>query len=98
MKRFSEMNITTEIKGFVGDKIKINKLLNKKISVHAFKLGGSKYEGKGDCLTLQISLAGTKHIVFTGSTVLKDQVQQVAQEDFPFEATIVEENERFMFT
>jgi hypothetical protein len=98
MPKFSELNITVQQKGFIGDKIKINKLLNKQIYVHAFKMGDSKYEGKGDCLTLQISLNGTMHVIFTSSTVLKDQVQQVKPADFPFETIIIEENERYLFT
>jgi hypothetical protein len=98
MKRFNELGITAQPKGFTGDKIKINKILNREIHVHAFKIEESKFAGKGERLTLQISMAGTMHVVFTGSTILKDQVQQVQSDHFPFVTTIVEENERFMFT
>ena len=96
MKSFKDFGIKTEDKGFVGDKIKINKILNREIAVLAYKIGDSKYNGK--CLHLQIQLGDTKHVVFTGSKNLMESIVMVSKDDFPFKTTIVEENERFEFT
>jgi hypothetical protein len=96
MKRFSDMGIAPELKGFVGDKIKLERILNREIIVHAFKIEESKF--KGSCLHMQIELKGEKHVVFTGSTVLMNIIKQVPAADFPFTATIIKTNDYFEFT
>ncbi|HLO37369.1 MAG TPA: hypothetical protein VK173_02655 [Lacibacter sp.] len=98
MKRFNELGIAPQMKGFTGDKIKINKVLNREVTVHDFKIEDSKFKDKGKCLYLQISMNGNMHVVFTGSNVLMDTIQQVQKDHFPFVTTIIEENERFIFT
>lgn len=96
MKKFSELGIMTESKGFVGDKIKAKKILNKTITVHSWEIKPSKYTG--DCLYLQIELDGTKHVVFSSSKVLMDTIKKIPATDFPFETTIIENNERHEFS
>lgn len=98
MKRFNEFNIKPTSNFLMGEKINIKKILNREITVHEFKVAESKYgEGK-KCLHLQISLNGTKHVVFIGSKNLIETIQQVSTSDFPFITTIVVENERPEFT
>jgi hypothetical protein len=65
-----------------------------------FKVEDSKFEkkGSGKCLTLQIEHNNSKHIVFTGSAGLINQIEQVPKDKFPFKATIIRENEMFQFT
>lgn len=92
MQTFSDFNITTTHAGFTGDKIKIKKVINRKITVHAYQIKKSNYDGKGDCLYLQIELEGTKHLLFSGSKVLMEQIQKVPAGGFPFVATIIEED------
>lgn len=84
----------------VGDKIKIAKVLNREITVHDFRLEDSKFDKNksGKCLHLQISITGEKHVVFTGSDVLIDLIQQVPKSEFPFTTIIVKEGEHFEFT
>jgi hypothetical protein len=101
MKKFSQFKIEVTSKCFVGDKIKMAKILNREIIVHDFKLGDSKIfldRGTGKCLQLQISVNEEKHILFTSSIGLIEAIQQVPADDFPFTATIIEENDRFKFT
>lgn len=100
MKKFNEFNITQESKSFTGDKIKMSKILNKEIVVCDFKIVESKYaeKGNGKCMHLQIEINGNKHVVFTGAVSLAEAIQQVPKDGFPFCTTIVEENERFLFT
>jgi len=96
MKNFKDFGIKTSVSRFTGDKIKIKKILNGQIVVHDFSVEDSKFDGK--CLYLQISVDGTNHILFTGSKVLIDMIQHVPKTDFPFNTTIVQEDERLMFT
>lgn len=99
MKKFSQFGIKPTEQGFTGDKIKINRILNKEITVKAYKIVPSKFQDKGNgkCLYLQILNGGTENVVFTGSTVLMEQIEMVNKQDFPFKATIVNNNDRFEF-
>lgn len=100
MTDFKDLGIKPNIKNFVGDKIKMSRILNKPIKLIDFKEDVSKYpeKGNGKCLHLQIEVDGTMHIVFTGSTVLMDMIKQVPKEKFPVNTTIIEENESYQFT
>lgn len=98
MKQFKDFGIKVAEQSFIGDKIKIDRILNREIVVHDFKIEPSKYEGKGKCLYMQIELSGNKHVVFTGAGQLMEVIQKVEREDFPFQATIIKENDRFKFT
>lgn len=99
MNCFKDFGITVTSKGFEGDKIKIDRILNKEIIVQDFKIEKSKFEkGNGKCLYLQIVVDGAKRVVFTSSSSLMEMIQQVPQSSFPFKTTIVRENERFQFT
>lgn len=96
MKKFSELNVKQVPTGMVGDKIKVDRILNKKISVHNYKIVDSKFKGK--CLHLQIQIGDNKHVVFTSAKTLQDAMLQIEPQDFPFETTIVKEDERLFFT
>ena len=101
MKSFSQFNIQAPSKGFEGDKIKMSRILNREIVVHDFKIEDSKVfkeKGSGKCLQLQISFNNEKYVIFTGSSGLIEVIQQVPENGFPFTATIIKENERFIFT
>lgn len=96
MKTFKDLNIQVEVHHFTGDKIKISKVLNREITVFAYKIEDSKFTDK--CLHLQIEMNGTKHVLFTGSTYLMIAIQKTVPGDFPFKTTIVENDERYEFT
>lgn len=97
MKNFKDLGITVERKGFVGDKIKISKVLNREIVVYDFKIEPSKHTERR--LDLQISVDNTKHVIFTGSKFLIEMIQQVPKTAFPFRTTIKEDdNEAYYFT
>lgn len=100
MNAFKDFQITSSRAAFTGDKIKIDRILNREIVVLAFKVEESKFEkkGSGKCLTLQIEHNNSKHVVFTGSICLIAQIEQVPKDKFPFRTTIVRENEMFQFT
>jgi len=71
---------------FDGDKIHINDVINMEINIIAYRVADSKYTDR-KCLTLQIEFENNKHIIFTGSTVLIDQLEKY-KEQLPFITTI----------
>lgn len=99
MKSFKDFGIKDQTQGLIGDKIKIDRVLNKSIIVHGYQVKGSKYEkGSGQCLHLQIEVDGGKRVIFTGSVSLINTINQIPLEGFPFQTVITKENERFQFT
>ncbi len=103
MTRFSDLNIKISIKNFEGDKIRIERIFNRQITVHDFKIEDSKvssYKEKGitKFLTLQISIKGEKYILFTASMGLIEEIQKVPKDKFPFETIIVNDNKIYEFT
>ena len=96
-KKFSDLGIKVEIDSLLGEKIKIAKVIGKEIIIKDFKVRASKFEKCKDCLTIQIEIGGEDKVIFTGSGVLKKQIEQVKKEDFPFIATILVINETYQF-
>jgi len=99
MKQFKDFGIKARVKSFVGEKIKIQNILDKPIIIHAYKIARSKFEklGKEDCLHVQIEFSGEKRVFFCGSLTLIDILKQVPEESFPFEATLTKKDERLIF-
>ena len=100
MNSFAEFNIKLNNKSFEGEKIKINKVLNKEIIVFDFNISDSKVykeKGTGKCLKLQIEYNNEKRIIFTSSCGLIEMIEQVPKDGFPFTTKIIQENERFIF-
>lgn len=100
MIKFSELGIKTSTASMEGEKINIHKLLNREIKVLNYKIEPSKFKDKGfdKCLHLQIEVGNEKRVVFTGSRILLEAIEQVPKDKFPFSTTIVMDNERYMFT
>lgn len=99
MKKFSDFGIKIESSGFSGDKIKMDKVLNRSIVVHDYKVADSKFKEKHPkCLYLQISMNGIKFILFSGSKILIETIEKVPKEGFPFSTVIIKENEHFEFS
>lgn len=99
MKQFKDFGIKPALRSLTGDKIKMERILNREITVYDYRIEDSKFnKNNSKCLYMQIGIGDTKHVVFTGSTVLLELIQQVPKSEFPFTTTIVKENERFEFT
>ncbi|MFN7703471.1 MAG: hypothetical protein ACK5OS_02525 [Chryseotalea sp.] len=98
MKNFSEFNIKPKVNQFVGEKIQVQKLFNLSIQVLDYKVEPSKHKKGTELLTLQIIKGNEKRIVFTGSTVLIDQIKRVPQDGFPFTTIIRGDNDYYEFT
>ncbi len=98
MNRFKDFGIKPELKNFTGDKIPIKRVFNTPIKVLDFKIENSKHKENTKCLTLQIEYKEENRIIFTGSTVLIQQIESVPKDKFPFITTIINDNEYFEFT
>lgn len=99
MKSFADLNIKTKRKILIGDKVKILDILNEEIIVQDYKIETSKY-GKnksGKCLYLQIVHEYKNKVIFTGSDILIELMEQVKDEDLPFKTKIIKESEYYIF-
>lgn len=99
-KKFSDLGIKSVTTKFVGEKIRLAKVLNTEITVHAFRIEPSKYPDKGssNCLWLQISVDGKKYVAFSIAKLLMETIQKVPINDFPFTTKIINDNEVYEFT
>jgi hypothetical protein len=95
IKRFSDF--ADEPRLLDGDKTKINNILNKEICVTGYKVRDSKHKSGTKCLTLQFEIDSKKYIVFTGSTVLIDQVEKY-KDKIPFLAVIKQVDRFYSFS
>lgn len=101
IKRFSDLAIPpiedkTQLE---GAKIEINTLFGREIIVHSYTVHKSKYPLKEhpgvfpDCLYMQISLNGSKRVLFSISSYLHEQLKRATlQNGFPFSAKIVKKD------
>ncbi len=97
MNEFKSFDIKAPVNGMTGDKISIDRILNKEIIVEKYETKPSKYgEGK-DCLYLQIQLNSEQRVVFVGSATLMQMIKQVPTDKFPFKTTIVKQDKRLEF-
>ncbi|NCB43802.1 MAG: RNA-dependent DNA polymerase [Clostridia bacterium] len=100
MRKFSEIRKTPG--KLDGDKIHIDKILDKTIRITGYEITESKY--KGECLTLQFMIEEDvnkedgstekewmKYICFTGSEALINVFKETNAEDYPVEAKIVKQ-------
>lgn len=89
-----------EHKTLTGDKVAIESILNKRILVLAFEVRDSKYQSKGtkNCTKVQFKEAGgDEHVFFTGSEVLKDQLETY-RDQLPFWATVEKVTNYYTFS
>lgn len=72
-----------------GDKVKLDAIVNREITVIGYAIKRSRYDknNSGKFLTLQLELDGERRILFTGSDVLIEQLEQYGDQ-VPFLATI----------
>lgn len=99
MRNFQELGIEESPKGFIGNKIEVDDLLNKSIIVHRFEIRPSKYDkGTGKCLYMQIEVDEKNRVVFTGSRRLMETIQKINESDFPFKTTIIKKDKSFLFS
>lgn len=101
MHQFKDFNIQTTSKKFVGEKIRICKLLNQEIVVLDHKIVPAKHfcDKADKCLHLQISIKEEKRVLFTAAKGLIEAIEQIPETGFPFITTIIKsESDRYEFS
>jgi hypothetical protein len=99
MNNFKDFNIEIKEVSFIGEKIKINKLFNREITIIDYQISPSNKKENSNCLKMQIEYQGVKRVIFTGSSVLMEQIKQVPKDNFPFTTEIIMgDNDRYEFT
>lgn len=99
-KKFSELGIKVEHKKYVGEKIRLAKVLNTEITIYSYEIKPSKYPKKENdlCLYLQISVGDKKYVAFSIAKLLMDTIQKIPKEAFPFTTIIRNDNDIYEFT
>jgi hypothetical protein len=87
MQRFADFADDPEI--LDGPKVRIDDVLNQELVVTGYSVKDSKFSKNksGKYLTLQVKFDDEKHVLFTGSDVLIDQMAKYGDR-VPFVATI----------
>lgn len=71
IKKFSQLGIRLINNGFEGEKIKIERVLNREVIIHDFKIEPSKFPDKNEkCLHMQISVDNQKRVIFCTGVAL----------------------------
>jgi len=84
--RFSDF--AEEAKPFAGEKKRIDDILNQEVLIIDFKVKESKQRPNSSYVTIQFKQNGENYIIFTGSTVIIDQLNKY-KDNLPFYATFV---------
>lgn len=97
MKKFADF--AQEEVALDGDKMRLDDVVNQPIMITGFKIRSSRFSKNksGQYLNLQFEQNGERHVCFTGSDVLIDQLNKYGNE-IPFEATIKKINRYYTLT
>lgn len=88
MKKFSEMNIKVGPSNiFDAKQVRITDILNRVVKVIDFQTN-IKTEFGPDRYIVMVEVDGARKKFFTDSSRMKEQLDKVQREDFPFIATI----------
>lgn len=87
LKRFSDF--AQESGPLDGAKLKIDDVINREILILGYKIKESKYSrtNSSKCLTLQFAFDEKQYVLFTGSSILIEQIEKY-QYEIPFLTTI----------
>jgi len=96
-KRFSEF--ARESMPLEGSKLKLDDVVNREITVLDYRIKDSHYKKENceKCLTLQFKMDDKIYMMFTGSNVLRDQIDKYKSE-LPFITVIKKIDRYYTFT
>lgn len=100
MKSFKDLNIDVKPDNYIGEKIKIDRILNKEFILLDFKVVESKFkkdDKSNKLLTLQIEMDDEKRIIFTGSSMLIKAAELINKTDLPISCSIIKEDKHYCF-
>jgi len=96
IKKFSDFNILFK-RSFEGPKMYPEDLLNKEFTVHFSEIRPSTKKHGEEFLYLQITLDGTKRLLWSSSKYLIKAVKEIPESGFPFNTKIIKINQHFEF-
>lgn len=89
MKTFAQLNIKVEQdRIFQVPQITIDEVLNQEIEIIDFEKNITTKFGEGRCI-IKLRVKGSEYKLFTDSNRLKNVLEKVNKEDFPFLTTII---------
>ncbi len=94
MEKFSEFNQEVALD---GDKIPLSDVLNQEIIILNYRKSKSKKRENTEYITIQIEHDGKRRVIFTGSEVLKNQLEKY-KDHLPFQTIIKKINTFYSFT
>jgi len=94
VKSFSDF--CDETKPLEGDKMRLDDAVNLSLVITGFKVAQSKFK-ESKCLHLEVEIDGVKRVIFTGSTILIEQIEKY-QKEIPFRATIIKNKRYYTLT
>ena len=80
-----------------GDKKRLGEILNKEILVTDFRVTQSKQRDGEKCLQIQFVMNSNVYVLFTGSSVLIDQIQS-AKDRIPYKTSVVKVDRYLSFS
>ena len=80
-----------------GNKKHLDDILNREITVVDYRMRRSTQRDGTDCLQMQFLLNGEVCVLFTGSSVLINQIKE-AEDKIPFTTTIVKIDRYYSFS
>ncbi len=86
-----------KVSSFVGDKKKIEDILDQNILIIDFKIKPSKQRQNTFYTTIQFQIDNIKYIIFTGSKVLTDQLEKY-KDKLPFNTIIKKIDKYYTFS
>lgn len=91
MRKFSDLNVTLD-RRFVGQRIRINTVLDADIVIHDFDFRKSKVckeDGKDVCLYIDIEINGERRLIWGNYPYMITQLEQVDRSNLPFACKII---------
>lgn len=95
-RRFSDFSSPGDGHPLEGGKVQIEKVFNLEILITAYRIDKSK-KNDGECLTVQFEIDGKKQVIFTGSEVLKNQLERY-KDRIPFLTKIIKHSKYYTFS
>lgn len=97
IKEFGDFKLVVKKKIFNGPKISTNDLHDKVMIVVDYEVGPSKKVAGTLCTTIQIIFEEKNRVIFTSSMFLREDLEQLDENCFPFRAKMVKINDHLKF-
>ncbi len=100
MNLFKDLGVEIDSAPMLGEKIKINRVINHEIEVLDYAVNESKFKEKSgnEYLKLQIRFNDEVRVLFTGASMLIKAIRKIDKDKLPFKTIIIEQSGFYQFT